>query len=243
MLLALLIASLLLPPHSMPQHDVALAPPPARHECAAPLPMKDGPATARPASPSALVAGGKGPVQVLGEVATPGRFALHRDDEPADFLPELLAREVRDGSDVVLLLDHTASMGDDIERIRVEFESLRRVLEAKQGVRFGAVTFSDLRRTGDIGYRARGLSRDFGGIDQFLLDVMLVGSVEDVNGALLRTLEDFDWRPGAPRLLLVITDEGAALPPEARATAAEVLRHAAACNPPAEIQPILIRKD
>ena len=240
MLLSFLLALVLAAPHSLPRQDPREATALGSHEAMARPFQSGGPdITASPSIPPPAKPDSR---SAFAQLANGKQPFLDSDREPADFLPEIIA-EVPGNSDVVLLLDQTASMGDDIERIREEFEALRKALEAKPGVRFGAVTFSDLKKRGGYGYRAFPLSRDFDAVDGFLKEVMLIGSIEDVHGALMRTMQTFKWRPGAPRLLIVISDEGPALPPDSDYTAADVLAKARSSNPPAQIQPIRIQRD
>lgn len=232
-------------PHSLPRQSANS--PAARSHIAMERPFPKGePHIAQATKPALLPkpkAKSPSPTGTFASLATSGTHFLDTDREPAEFLPEIIQKQVPANADVVLLLDHTASMGDDIERIRLEFDELRKALEAKPNVRFGAVTFSDLKRKGELGYRSFPLSRDFDAVDRFLKEVLLVGSVEDVHGALVKAMDSFKWRAGAPRLLIVISDEGPALPPDSDYTAEEVLQKASTSRPATQIQPIRIKRD
>ena len=160
-----------------------------------------------------------------------------------EVMPDILEEDIPNHSDVVIILDHTSSMGDDIESMRDMLADIKEKLKQKPGIRIGAVTFSDLKNRPNIGYRSLPLGKGLDALDQFLYETPLIGSVEDMYGALAKTIRDFNWRPGAKRTLIVISDEDPAPPYDSTSSQEEVQRLCSQTNPETILHTILLSKD
>lgn len=139
--------------------------------------------------------------------ATQGQFYNAVDRPLMAVLDTLLREQLTDGADVVFLIDHTSSMEDDIAEIRAQMQQLALRMRSQKGVRVGFVTFSDVKSGSKFGYRAHGLSADWEGVDAFLDATELLGSIEDIYGAIYKTVEEFQWQSNSKRLIVIISDE------------------------------------
>ncbi len=160
-----------------------------------------------------------------------------------EVIPDILDQEIPAHSDVVILLDHTSSMGEDIESMRSMMNDIKSKLQQKPGIRIGAVTFSDLKYRPQIGYRYLPFGRSLEDLDKFLYDTPLIGSIEDMYGAIAKTIQIFKWRSGAKRTLIVISDEDPAEPSDSASSPAEVERLRQSTHPETILHTILLSKD
>ena len=160
-----------------------------------------------------------------------------------EVVPDILEEDIPNHSDVVILLDHTSSMGDDIESMRDMLADIKEKLQKKSGIRIGAATFSDLKHRPNIGYRFLPLGKGLDALDKFLYETPLIGSVEDMYGALAKAIREFNWRPGAKRTLIVISDEDPAPPYDSISSLEEVRQLCRQTNPETILHTILLSKD
>ena len=157
-------------------------------------------------------------------------------------LDALLEAQLVEGADIVFLIDHTSSMEDDIDEIRQELSQLIARFSAKKGVRVGIVTFSDVKSGSKFGYHAHNLSNDYAGLSKFLESVELLGSVEDVYGAIFKTVEEFDWKSKTKRLIVIISDEQPATGSDTNYSEDKVLAKCAEKGVGTNLYPVLVDK-
>ncbi len=172
-----------------------------------------------------------------------GTFHDATDRKLPQVIPDLFEENIPNNSDVVILLDHTSSMGDDIEDMREMLSALKEKLNQKPGIRIGAVTFSDLKNRPEIGYRSLPFGQGIDALDKFLYETPLIGSIEDMYGAIAKTIREFNWRPHAKRTLIVISDEDPATSPNTTSSPAEVRNLCQSTQPETILHTILLRKD
>lgn len=172
-----------------------------------------------------------------------GEFHDATDRKLPEVIPGIFDQDVPSNSDVIIVLDHTSSMGDDIESMREMLADLKEKLKQKPGVRIGAVTFSDLKNRPKIGYRALPFGKDLDALDQFLYETPLIGSIEDMYGAIAKAIREFNWRPTANRRLIVISDEDPAIFPDSNTSIDEVEDLCKSTRPETILHTILLRKD
>jgi hypothetical protein len=174
--------------------------------------------------------------------ATEGQFYNAVDRPLMAVLDTLLREQLTDGADVVFLIDHTSSMEDDIAEIRAELQQLASRMRAQKGVRVGFVTFSDVKSGSKFGYRALGLRADWEGVDAFLDATELLGSIEDVYGAIYKTVEEFQWQSKSKRLIVIISDEQPAVGKDTQFTEEMVVAKCAQQGVKTNLYPVLVDK-
>lgn len=182
--------------------------------------------------------------QAYSSLAGPnGFFYDARDQDLPAIIPQLFQHDIPNQADVVILMDHTSSMGDDIDSMRVLLSELQAQLRSRPGIRLGAVTFSDLKQRPQIGYRALPLGKSHAAIDAFFGATPLIGSIEDMYGSIAKTLAEFNWRPGVSRRLIVISDEAPAEAPDSDYSMESVHQMCVDSEPEAVLHVILLEKD
>ena len=172
-----------------------------------------------------------------------GKFHDATNRKLPQVIPAIFEQDIPNHSDVVIILDHTSSMGDDIESMREMLSELKEKLSSKPGIRIGAVTYSDIKNRPRIGYRSLALGKGMDALDKFLYDTRLIGSIEDMYGAIARTIREFNWRPNAKRTLIVISDEDPAIAPNTTSSPHEVESLCKSTQPETILHTILLKKD
>jgi|GEM_PF-6287438 len=157
-------------------------------------------------------------------------------------IPSIFQEDIPKIADVILVVDHTSSMGDDIDSLRVLLSDLQTTLRKQPGIRLGAVTFSDLKHRPTIGYRFLPLGKGAAALDDFFAQTPLIGSIEDMYGSIAKALEEFNWRQGVSRRLIVISDEAPAESPDSDFSADAVQRLCQDMEPEAVLHVILLEK-
>lgn len=155
---------------------------------------------------------------------------------------ELLQEQLVDDADVVFVIDHTSSMEDDIDEVRYGMETIIEGLQRRKGVRAGLVTFSDVKSGSKFGYCARDLSTDYMGMRAFLGKIELLGSIEDVYGAIWKTVDEFSWQSKTKRLIVLISDEKPAIGEDTNYSEEEVIVKCLKHKVDTNLYPILVDK-
>ena len=171
-----------------------------------------------------------------------GKFYSSLERPLLETVSNVLSEQLEENADVVFLIDHTSSMEDDIEEVRSGMTTIMEGLSKKKGVRAGIVTFSDVKSGSRFGYCARGLSNDFMGMADFLAKIELLGSVEDVYGAIWKTVDEFAWESKNKRLIVIISDEKPACCEESDFSEEDVIAKCAKHNIDTNLYPILVDK-
>lgn len=144
---------------------------------------------------------------------------------------EKIGGDVRAGADVVFVFDTTGSMGSGLDSVQNSIIAFSQFLDdSGLDARVGAVTFGDAYDTvDDVAAPTRGeslrgdtppsfdgdtrptfdLSTDFAGFETFIADDSPRGGgdgPENAIGALDYAMQALDWREGAQRIMIVVTD-------------------------------------
>ncbi|MFN8394915.1 MAG: vWA domain-containing protein [Bacteroidia bacterium] len=173
---------------------------------------------------------------------TGGQFYSALEKPLLAVLEEVLGSQLVNGTDIVFVIDHTSSMEDDIDVIRVDVQRLIRKFEAVGGIRVGIVTFSDVKSGSKYGYCSHGLSDDYGGLAGFLGGIELLGSVEDIYGAIWKTVDEFKWKSKSKRMIVLISDDKPATGKDTNYTEEDVLYKCAKSGVQTNLYPVLVDK-
>lgn len=170
-----------------------------------------------------------------------GKFYSAVDFPLIKAICRVLEENLLPGADIVFVIDHTSSMRDDIDEVARELKSITERLESAGMVRMGVVSFSDVRSGTEYGYQSLDLNLDYSGVGKFLDRIDLVGSVEDIYGAIWKTVDEFTWESQSKRMIVVISDEAPAVGRETDFTEADVFLKCKSEN--VVLFPILIDKN
>jgi hypothetical protein len=160
-------------------------------------------------------------------------------------IPDILCRivaEARRGSEIVFLVDRTASMGDDIDEVKRNINDIINCLP--DGVRLGAATYGDNRADGDNWFTSIDLSEDYSVVRTFINAITVVGGGDDpesVFDGIYRVLDEMSWKDCvAPDKIIVMGDA----PPHTGTltdySVEDVLQKAESICPDTEFYPVIV---
>jgi hypothetical protein len=216
----------------------------SRNEVPAPDPNpEDDPKTVAAAVP-APERGGKIAEMYQGLAnATGGHYYDALQRPLLDVLENVLKDQLVKGSDLVFVIDHTSSMEDDIRQIQADIQTLIDQFQASGGVRVGIVSFSDVKSGMKFGYSAHGLSEDYNGLSTFLGGIQLLGTTEDIYGAIWKTVDEFKWKSKSKRLIVLISDDKPAEGKNTNFSEEDVIHKCALADINTNLYPVLVDKN
>lgn len=126
-------------------------------------------------------------------------------------IPEILCSvltRLKQGSEVVFLVDATSSMSDDIDEVKRNINEILNCIPG--GVRLGAATYGDNQADPSNWYDAIDLTDDKELVRVFINAISVFGGgdyPESVFDAIWKTLDEFSWRDcDAPDMIIVMGD-------------------------------------
>jgi DNA gyrase/topoisomerase IV subunit B len=119
-----------------------------------------------------------------------------------------LLEKIQTGSDVVFLIDKTASMSNDIESVK---NSLNEILSgADSSTLFAIATFGDKNKDGSEWYSISGeLTDDTDSLQSYVNNISTTGGgdwPESVYDGLWKTMDEVAWQSTTQRLIILMGD-------------------------------------
>ncbi|MBL4625815.1 MAG: VWA domain-containing protein [Flavobacteriales bacterium] len=130
-------------------------------------------------------------------------------DSLKDIIMEILSTELDDGTDIVLLIDKTGSMQDDVDAVKISLKTIMDYLSNFENVRLGIASYSDKNYHHDFWYNRIDLDYDLQKLEDFMDGYVTIGNPdtkESVNDAIVKTVREMNWAYDNKRLMLVIGD-------------------------------------
>ncbi|QDK81909.1 VWA domain-containing protein [Spirosoma sp. KCTC 42546] len=147
------------------------------------------------------------------------------------------------GADVVILLDDTGSMGDDIDAVKA---GLNKIISAlPPSTRLGAATYNDLNELPDSWYNWRDLTTDFASIRTFINAARAYGGgdrPESVYDGIYETLTRVSWT-STKRIMIVVGDDPPLEGSKTKHSYDDVVATCKQKGIEANLYPILIKED
>ena len=170
-------------------------------------------------------------------------FFAETDEEIMETIMEILTTRMNDGTDLVLLIDKTGSMDDDLEQVRNGLAQIETFLKNFDNVNVAVASYGDSNWHGDLWFNASDLDDDISKIGSFMDSYTTIGNPdtpESVNEALVRVAGETDWTPGNERLVLVIGDAPSQKPPYSKFTSKQVIEYCDSMDITFNLYPIII---
>lgn len=137
-------------------------------------------------------------------------------DELVKGIMEIVTKKVQDGTDVVLLIDKTASMNDDLYKVKNSLDSIYKLLANFDNVKLAVASYGDKNYHQDFWYNRSDLSTDKDILINYMDGYTTIGNPdtpESVNDAIVKTVQEMNWTEGNRRMILVIGDAPSQEPP------------------------------
>ena len=169
-------------------------------------------------------------------------FAIN-SDEVVSSMMNILTTRLNEGTDVVFLIDKTASMDDDIGKVKSSLKLIMSYLENYKQVKVGMAFYGDNNHHFNLWYDRMNLTNNIDDINAFMNTYSTISNpdvAESVNDAIVKTVEDMNWTKGNKRLMLVIGDAQSQEPPYARYNQLQVIHKCDSMNVKFNLYPIII---
>lgn len=144
---------------------------------------------------------------------TKGEIFFSKTAEINSFIHKVLTQHLTDGSEVVILMDKTQSMKDDIHEVRKNIENIMEKLNEKKHIRICLSAFGDANyNSNKEWFSSSGFSHNKDSLSRFLNEVSLVQGVdtpESLYDALCFQLDEFPFIAKGNRLIILMTDAAA----------------------------------
>lgn len=186
-------------------------------------------------------------VQLFNNIADASEGELYCIDNAEYLVPAIIdvfTNYGESGIDLVILMDRSTSMNDDLLAVKNGLTEIINVLEQFKPIRIGLVFYADKNTDGKKWLQAHPLTENTDEIRSIIQNTRTYGGgydlPESVNDAIMYTLNDMNWSFTARRLVLLIGDAPSLEPPLSEFTTTEVLNCIARYNVTMNIYPIVI---
>lgn len=152
----------------------------------------------------------------LAESLSGRSFFVNHADSIFSTVMDILTTRLNDGTDIVFLIDKTASMDDDIEKVQAGLSKMMDYLAKFENVKVAIAEYGDKNWHYDLWYNKVDLTSDINSLRDFLEEYKTIGNpdiAESVNDAIVRTVREMNWTTGNRRMILVIGDAPSQEPP------------------------------
>lgn len=161
----------------------------------------------------------------------------------AQTIVSILDKHTVEKTDVVLLIDKTGSMDDDIENVKKSATKIITELKKFKNIQLGWGAYGDKNDEPANWFELHKLSAD---LDNSLNNIqsLTVGGggdlPESVNDAIWKTIDEINWRPDARKMILVIGDAHSLEPPYADKSMEDVVKKCIARAVHVNLYPVVI---
>lgn len=170
-------------------------------------------------------------------------FFAENADSIVNRIIEIFTTRLNDATDVVLLIDKTGSMEDDIEKVKSGLIQLKELLVNYSDVKLAIASYGDKNYHENLWYNRSDLSYDLDQIDEFIEGYSTMGNAdtpESVNDAIVKTVKEMNWTPGNQRMILVIGDAPSLKVPQSDYSQKDVVAFCDSMDVTFNLYPIII---
>ncbi|MCB9189923.1 MAG: T9SS type A sorting domain-containing protein [Flavobacteriales bacterium] len=181
--------------------------------------------------------------QPLAEQLCGKAFLAEHSQEIVPIVASILNSRLSPNTDIVLLIDKTGSMEDDIYSVKQGLAVIKDILSSYEGIKVSVASYSDKNYHGDLWFNSSPLTDDLEVIQEFIDGYSIIpnpDTPESVNDAIVRVTSELNWTPGNQRLMLVIGDAPSQEKPLSEYSMEEVVKHCAAMDVTFNLYPVII---
>lgn len=127
----------------------------------------------------------------------------------AKVIVNILEANLRNGTDLMLVIDKTGSMYDDILNIKKGLSQILSFLKKYEDVRLSVVTYGDKNVDGRSWFEFENFEGDFSGTKRFIESIETTGGgdfPESVYDGIYKAFQEGFWRSGTKRIVILIGD-------------------------------------
>lgn len=114
-----------------------------------------------------------------------------------------------DNTDIMIILDKTSSMADDLENIKTGLAQILSSLEKFKNVRLSVSTYGDKNTDGELWYDYQNFETDFKGTMEFIKSIQMTdggGFPESVYDGIYKAFQQNFWKSDSKRIVVLLGD-------------------------------------
>lgn len=142
--------------------------------------------------------------------------AVQKASEVCKAFVDIIDSNLVSNSDVVFMIDATASMYDDIDALKKGIGNILGHLSTKPNVRVGVVVYRDVR-DGNVWFSHLPLTKNFEMVRGYINMITPYGGgpdwAESMYDAAALGMDTMEWRPNSNKMILVLGDAPSLTPP------------------------------
>lgn len=143
----------------------------------------------------------------LADFTNGDRYDASSAYEVPTMINQIIANHAVANTDLVFLIDNTASMSDDIYEVQQAIANIMSTLPT--GTRVGAAVYNDLNEDPYYWYDYTNLTTDYSITSSFINSISVYGggdTPESVYDGIYNTVRDMSWASSSKRIMIVIGD-------------------------------------
>ena len=156
---------------------------------------------------------------------------------------KIINKYSEDGADLLLLIDKTHSMVDDIEKVKKGLSTIIRTIDNHKHVRLAIAFYGDKNEDGDDWFSFKNFEEDYQGAQEFVNSMEVTGGgdlPESVYDAFFKCAEQDFWKSPTKRMIILVGDAPPLEKPLSDYSPGDVIRKANEDKVKMNFYPILV---
>lgn len=141
-------------------------------------------------------------------------------------IEQIILKNAQQQTDIMLVIDKTSSMSDDIQHIRKGFKLIFRALKKYKGVRLSVATYGDRRLDGDDWYSYSNFEHNFADALNFIKKIKPTGGgdfPESAYDGVYKAFQEGFWQSNTKRIVILLGDAPSLVGTGSKHTAEEII--------------------
>jgi hypothetical protein len=124
-------------------------------------------------------------------------------------IAEIIENHAIDNTDLMIIIDKTSSMADDLDNIKKGLKQIINSLKKYQNIRLSVSTYGDKNIDGDLWYDYQNFETDFDGTMRFIENIQMTDGgdfPESVYDGIYEAFQEGFWQSDSKRLVVLLGD-------------------------------------
>lgn len=127
----------------------------------------------------------------------------------AKIIGDIIETQASDNTDVMIIIDKTYSMADDLDNIQKGLDQILESIKSKESIRLSVSTYGDRNYDGPLWYDFQNFETDFEGTMNFIENIKLTPGYdfpESVYDGIYEAFQEGFWRSDSKRIVILLGD-------------------------------------